>query len=415
MNALEFVVRMRDEATARLQAFRSSLRDTAKDSKNTTPALSDMENAVAKTSRGYAQAARAIMSVVGVVGMVTGVFTTCYRAVLPLGEYIRRMWDPVERGAENFRKMEAVIEKTAAATQKKLEAQRAAVQAIADAYEKAIAVAGRYYDSFRRASAAGKTSLSPDEALLNMREASYAAGQRQSQIGALQGQREAVLRAQAANAQKYPRQMDPEQKQEFLLTNEVFQKAIANIDNHLSDAMVDADLASREVSAAYAEYDQARVNEAREDVARQNGEIEKAKREKLEGRAKAGEKTRETIAARLTVDKDAAASAWEEYLDPSKRRARLESEAGEKKAKEQFAQDKRDFIEKYGISIWGAKKFDESRLGQSARDAMTDREKSVLEVMKAQERQASDETVLKEIAASTKKTADDLAELLRLK
>ena len=415
MNALEFVIRMRDEATARLQAFRSSLRDTAKDSKNTTPALSDMENAVAKTSRGYAQAARAIMSVVGVVGMVTGVFTTCYRAVLPLGEYIRRMWDPVERGAENFRKMEAVIEKTAAATQKKLEAQRAAVQAIADAYEKAIAVAGRYYDSFRRASAAGKTSLSPDEALLNMREASYAAGQRQSQIGALQGQREAVLRAQAANAQKYPRQMDPEQKQEFLLTNEVFQKAIANIDNHLSDAMVDADLASREVSAAYAEYDQARVNEAREDVARQNGEIEKAKREKLEGRAKAGEKTRETIAARLTVDKDAAASAWEEYLDPSKRRARLESEAGEKKAKEQFAQDKRDFIEKYGISIWGAKKFDESRLGQSARDAMTDREKSVLEVMKAQERQASDETVLKEIAASTKKTADDLAELLRLK
>jgi len=415
VNALEFVVRMRDEATARLQAFRSSLRDTAKDSKNTTPALSDMENAVAKTSRGYAQAARAIMSVVGVVGMVTGVFTTCYRAVLPLGEYIRRMWDPVERGAENFRKMEAVIEKTAAATQKKLEAQRAAVQAIADAYEKAIAVAGRYYDSFRRASAAGKTSLSPDEALLNMREASYAAGQRQSQIGALQGQREAVLRAQAANAQKYPRQMDPEQKQEFLLTNEVFQKAIANIDNHLSDAMVDADLASREVSAAYAEYDQARVNEAREDVARQNGEIEKAKREKLEGRAKAGEKTRETIAARLTVDKDAAASAWEEYLDPSKRRARLESEAGEKKAKEQFAQDKRDFIEKYGISIWGAKKFDESRLGQSARDAMTDREKSVLEVMKAQERQASDETVLKEIAASTKKTADDLAELLRLK
>jgi len=415
VNALEFVVRMRDEATARLQAFRSSLRDTAKDSKNTTPALSDMENAVAKTSRGYAQAARAIMSVVGVVGMVTGVFTTCYRAVLPLGEYIRRMWDPVERGAENFRKMEAVIEKTAAATQKKLEAQRAAVQAIADAYEKAIAVAGRYYDSFRRASAAGKTSLSPDEALLNMREASYAAGQRQSQIGALQGQREAVLRAQAANAQKYPRQMDPEQKQEFLLTNEVFQKAIANIDNHLSDAMVDADLASREVSAAYAEYDQARVNEAREDVARQNGEIEKAKREKLEGRAKAGEKTRETIAARLTVDKDAAASAWEEYLDPSKRRARLESEAGEKKAKEQFAQDKRDFIEKYGISIWGAKKFDESRLGQSARDAMTDREKSVLEVMKAQEKQASDETVLKEIAASTKKTADDLAELLRLK
>lgn len=411
MKALEFILRMRDEASARLDAFRSKLREAGSDSKKTVPELGEAGNKVAEISGGFARAREAIMRVVGLGGMIAGVFTTAYRAALPVGEYIRRMWDPVERGAYNLRKMQDQIDKTASATRQALEDQRKAVERIAAQYDAALASSARYYDSIRKARAVEGTTLSPDEAMLNAGQASGEASMRQNQVAGLRQMLDSARSRQIENAARFPKQItDPEKLQDFLTSNAVIKKEIDELSKLLSAAMTDSVYAAHEAQRAMSEYSQARVNEARAEVTQQKEELELRRQRRLDDI----EARRLTVSGRLDSEKSKADTAFAEWRDPEIRKNRLATEKSDAEARAQYEQERRDLVERYGISIWGRKTLDESRLSKSTLDGMTDRERSTLEVMRAESAKTSDEQTLKSIDTEIKGLRKELQDNLRM-
>lgn len=416
MNVMEFVVRMKDEAAGKLASLRSQIRGTGTDSKKTIPELGDMGSKVSEVAGGFARAREAMMKVVGLGGMIAGSFMAAYRTAQPLGEYIRRMWDPVERGANNFKRMQDQLEKSAAATQQKLEAQRAAVQAIADQYDKAIDGASRYYDSLRKANNAESTALSPAESDVNARQASNLAMDRQAQQMVLSQKLREAQGRQKENAANFPKQMtDPEQLQRFLTSNGLIKAEIEDIEKALQKSVEDAAYAAQDLNTAMRESFQARVNEAREEVQLQQEVINKKREKMTTERLESLEKIRDKVSDRLGLAQDLKQRAIDEYRDPTKRAERLAAESEEKKSKDQLEKDRKALVNKYGISIWGVKKLDESRFGRGVVEGMSDREKSVLEVIRATDKKTSDEQTLKSIDSEMKGLRKELQANLRVK
>lgn len=447
--ALEFVLRLKDEASAKIAAVRAAVRGTGKDSSIAAPDVAGLGKSITETATGFAKAREQMMKVVGVGGLVVGTFKASYEMAKPLGEYIRRMWDPVAQAAHDWPKLEEAMKRTADWLKGQSEEEKQRITGVNKVYDDQSAAIEKAANARRALASAKSTSLTPDEAAAEVGGAN--AGRANSANRRVE--MEAMLReAQAAkasladkleqadkkaaetvlkdvwlagddgggtwtkeNVKVQPQEKSNQIRKNILAADKLADEKIALAEAALAEAkMQDAD-AESSYAVAVATLKTAQENEkkAKADAAKEIADKEKAamKERLAEERqlkiyavrdaAAAEREAQDAMGTRLEKAKDAAAQAWDEYRDPTKRAARVAGEQANAEAEAAYKKEAAALEKKL------------SRYGDRAQ--LTDAEKSVQAVTEARREQAQAADALKAIETNTRGLGAKLEALLRMK
>lgn len=211
-SVMEFILRMKDEASAGLQRVKTAIKGASAEAGASAPELKKMGQSFTETAAGFAKAREAMMKVVGVGGMVVATFTASYNAAKPLAEYLKRMWDPVARAAFEWPKLEEAMKKTAEWIKQQASDEKERVGSVRKAYDEQADAIKRAADARRLMQSAKSTNLSPDEAESDYKDSAAIRDVRKKEVGALRADLEAEKAKKAALAEQEKGLLKPAMK-----------------------------------------------------------------------------------------------------------------------------------------------------------------------------------------------------------
>jgi len=105
VNLLEFIIRMKDEASAGIRRVREELKGTKEQAEKTQPGLEGFSGTVKGFGESFNRAKGALLETAGVITTVYAAFRLSYTTFKPIGESIRDLYDPTRRLSEQWKEL----------------------------------------------------------------------------------------------------------------------------------------------------------------------------------------------------------------------------------------------------------------------------------------------------------------------